>query len=360
MSSAQLNDLGRLQTGTPDMPIRLVEGETEAEWDGFVRRHPHASGYHLWRWQGIFERAFGHQCHYLAARDDHGIRGVLPLVRFDHRLFGRFMVSLPFVNSGGVLATDEQAARALLEEATRLGAAHHVTHVELRHETAQFPDLPSKAHKVSMRMPLDTDADKAWQSLDRKVRNQVRKAEKSGLTASVGGSELLSDFYAVFAENMRDLGTPVYPRRFFDEIVTQFPEATRIFVVRHEGKAVAASITYAFGRSLEVPTASSLKAYRSMCPNNVLYWKMIQQAITDGFTTFDFGRSTPGEGTYLFKQQWGARAGPLCWEYQLLSARAVPDRSPKNPRFRAAIEIWKRLPLHVTVRMGPPIVRFLP
>lgn len=340
--------------------VHIVSDASETEWDAFVRQHPQATGYHLWRWQGIFERAFGHACHYLTARDSHGVRGVLPLVRFDHRLFGRFMISLPFVNSGGVLATDEGAARALLQEATRLAADHHLSHVELRHESAQFPNLPSKGHKVSMRMPLAADADQAWQSLDRKVRNQVRKAEKSGLTTSVGGADLLTEFYSIFAENMRDLGTPVYSRRFFYEIVTQFPEATRIFVVRHEGNAVAASITYAFGNRLEVPSASSLKAYRSMCPNNLLYWTMIQQAIADGCTTFDFGRSTPGEGTFLFKQQWGAQARPLCWEYQLLSGQAVPDRSPKNPRFRAAIEIWKRLPLPVTLMIGPPIVRFLP
>jgi FemAB-related protein (PEP-CTERM system-associated) len=209
-------------------------------------------------------------------------------------------------------------------------------------------------------MPLAPDVDKAWQALDRKVRNQIRKAEKSGLTASVGGSELLMDFYGVFAENMRDLGTPVYPRRFFYEMLTQFPDATRIFIVRHDGKPVAGSITYAFRETMEVPSASSLKAYRAMCPNNLLYWTMIQQAIADGFSTFDFGRSTPGEGTFMFKQQWGAQPGPLCWEYRLLTTQAVPDRNPKNPRFRAAIGIWKRLPLPVTMVAGPPIVRFLP
>jgi FemAB-related protein (PEP-CTERM system-associated) len=196
--------------------------------------------------------------------------------------------------------------------------------------------------------------------LDRKVRNQVRKAEKSSLVVERGGRELLPDFYAVFTENMRDLGTPVYGSAFFARVLEAFPQQTRIYVVRLNGEAVASGIGYAYRDVIEVPWAASRKAFRSLCPNNLLYWTCIREAIDEGFRTFDFGRSTPDEGTFHFKRQWGAEPRPLYWEYKLLSRTELPNQSPTNPRFRWAIEAWKRLPLRVTLMVGPSIVRGIP
>jgi FemAB-related protein (PEP-CTERM system-associated) len=176
----------------------------------------------------------------------------------------------------------------------------------------------------------------------------------------VGGPELLDEFYQIFAVNMRDLGTPVYGRAFFERVLEEFPGAARIHVVRKDAVAVAAAITVSFRGTIEVPWASSLKAYRALCPNNLLYWSIIEHAVTEGYRTLDFGRSTPNEGTYEFKRQWGAVPSPLFWEYALVSADAVPDQSPANPKFKSAIELWKRLPVPVATAIGPHIVRSIP
>jgi FemAB-related protein (PEP-CTERM system-associated) len=333
---------------------------SEQEWDAFVTAHPDASSYHAWRWRSVFERAFGHETVYLIAHRAGDVVGVLPLVLFRSWLFGRFAVSLPFVNYGGVVADDADAGRALLQRAVEIAKDGRLAHVELRHSSRQFADLACKQHKVGMVLSLPSTADDMWTKLDRKVRNQVRKAEKSGLVVESGGAELLREFYRVFAHNMRDLGTPVYSRRLFEEVFAQFPETSRVFLVQHQWITVAAGVTYRHRNIVEVPCASSLAAYRAMCPNNLLYWRVIEWAISERLQSLDFGRSTPGEGTFHFKRQWGAVPQPLYWEYALMAWDGVPDRSPKNPKFHRAIAIWKRLPVSIASTLGPKIVRWIP
>ena len=340
--------------------LEVTADVTESEWDRFVARHPHATPYHVWRWRQVFERAFGHDTLYLVARDQGSIAAVLPLVIFNSRIFGRFAVSLPFVNYGGVLARDQESAVLLLQQASALAAERRLAHVELRHTTRQCPDLEARTHKVGMLLRLERDIAKGWETLDRKVRNQVRKAEKSELTARSGGAELLEDFYGVFAQNMRDLGTPVYSKRFFAEVLAACADTARVFLVDKGDRTIAGAITLSWRDTVENPWASSLREYRSLSPNTLMYWRMIEHAIATGHTTFDFGRSTPNEGTFHFKQQWGAQPSPLHWEYVLANGRTLPNLSPSNPKFRAAIALWTRLPLAVANRLGPHIVRSIP
>jgi len=340
--------------------LQVTTDVTQSEWDRFVSRHPHATAYHAWKWREVFEQAFGHETAYFAVRDHESIVGVLPLVLFNSRLFGRFAVSLPFVNYGGALARDAGSAAALLDRAAALRLERKLAHVELRHTARQFPDLQVRAHKVGMVLTLERDSATAWTRLDRKVRNQVRKAEKNHLTSRVGGAELLDDFYDVFARNMRDLGTPVYSRTFFAAVLATFPDTARVFLVDSGSVTVAGAITLSFRDSVENPWASSLREYRSSSPNTLIYWRMIEYAIATGHKTFDFGRSTPNEGTYHFKAQWRAEPTPLHWEYVLEPGRSLPNLSPSNPKYRAAIAVWTRLPLAVTNLLGPHIVRSIP
>lgn len=353
-----------LSVSNPGLEVRTeltVSADAgEHEWDAFVAAQPSASGYHVWRWSRVFERAFGHETLYLAARAAGAIVGVLPLVTMRSRLFGRFMVSLPFVNYGGLVVSDPCATDALVAAAKREADARGLAHIELRHDERRMPDLPVRQHKVAMTLALPQGVEAAWNGLDRKVRNQVRKAQKSGLTTEIGGADLVTAFYGVFARNMRDLGTPVYGRRFFDEVLDAFPGQMRVVVVRQGALTVAAGIGYEHDGILEVPWASSLKEYRALCANNLLYWSFIEDAAARGLKTLDFGRSTPGEGTYEFKRQWGAVARPLFWEYALVGTRALPDHSPANPKFQAAIAMWKRLPVPVATLIGPRIVRSIP
>jgi FemAB-related protein (PEP-CTERM system-associated) len=337
--------------------IHRASDDDAARWDDFVAGQTHATGYHEWSWRGVFARAFGHESIYLMALDGGRLAGVLPLVQINSLVFGRTLTSLPFVNYGGVLAASPEAALALQAASASCGRERRCRHVELRHVARQFPELPCKQHKVSMKLTLVPDL---WKALDGKVRNQIRKAQKSGLTGERGGVELLPDFYGVFARNMRDLGTPVYSERVFAEVLRAFPGRAHLHIVRLNGMAIAGALTFRTGGTTEVPWASSVRDYNSLCPNHLLYWGIIEAAAAGGGATLDFGRSTPDEGTFKFKQQWGARPVPLHWEYPLVADGFVPNASPANPKYRVAIEVWKKLPLSIATRFGPRIVRSIP
>jgi len=329
-------------------------------WDDYIINQPSASNYHRYGWRGVIERSFQHSCYYLAARSNGSIVGVLPLVFMQSRLFGQSLVSLPFFNYGGLLCENQEIGEALLAEAASLRQELGAEHVELRHSDPWPVDLPVKQHKVCMALQLAGDAEAQWQGFNAKLRNQIRKAEKSGLSTITGSKELLSDFYSVFVRNMRDLGTPVYARKFFAEVLAAFPPDSRITAVYLEGKPVAAGLTVRFRDTLEIPWASSNRDYNTLCPNNLLYWAALQYALAIGCTRFDFGRSTPGEGTYKFKEQWGAKPLQLNWQYLLPEGGALPELNNKNPKFDMAIKVWQKLPLTVTRILGPHIVKNIP
>jgi FemAB-related protein (PEP-CTERM system-associated) len=331
------------------------------EWDAFVHSQPSATNYHLFAWRAVVERSFGHQTHYLAARDAAGaIVGILPLVHMQSRLFGNFLVSLPFFNYGGLLLSLPQAANCLLDEAGRLMSQTGATHVELRHLGWQQAGAPARTGKVTMLLKLSPDVESQWKAFNAKLRNQVRKAEKGGLQTVVGGIELLDGFYQVFCRNMRDLGTPVYGKEFFANVLGEFPQATRIISVTHQDRVIASGIACWHKDTLEIPWASSNRDFKALCPNNILYWKAISFAIESGFSTFDFGRSTPNEGTFKFKEQWGARPEQLYWQYLLREGESLPELNTKNPKYQMAIALWQKLPVALTRIIGPGIVRSIP
>lgn len=341
-----------------DLEVRA--GIDPVRWDGFVRSRSEASIYHRSAWATVMAKAFGHDTRYLAAVEGDEIVGILPLVQFKSRLFSRCLVSLPFLNYGGVVADTPDAERALLDAAIGEARAAGASYVELRHTRRYFADLPSKTHKVAMVLPLASTSDQQWSQLDRKVRNQVRKAQKSGISMTTGGIELLDAFYDVFATNMRDLGTPVYTKAFFREVLTAFPEEARLFCATLENQTVAASLVLRDRDRMEVPWASALAQFNNLAPNMLLYWEMLKTAVEQGCTHFDFGRCTPLAGTYRFKAQWGAVPHELCWEYWLANGQSLPNLSPDNTRFATAIAVWRKLPLNVTKLVGPWVVRNIP
>jgi len=349
-----------LRREPPPQVVSIRTDVPAAESDAYVMGHPRATVYHLSAWTELIGRVFDHPTKYLVATAGNSIAGVLPLVLFRSRLFGSFGVSLPFVNYGGLVADGHEVERALLGRAIEEVRGAGGSHLELRHTGQLFSHLTPKRHKVAMVLSLSTSPDEEWGRLDRKVRNQVRKGEKSELSAAVGGVELVGEFYEVFAENMRDLGTPVYTRNLFAQVLTTFPDTSRAFVVRHQGRPVAGSVILWHQGAAEVPWASALRSANSLSANVFLYWQMLKFCVERGFKTFDFGRSTPNEGTYLFKKQWGAQPRELVWEYWTAPGHSVPNLSPKNPKFDLAVRAWQRLPLSVASALGPHIVRHIP
>ena len=333
----------------------------DSRWDDYVLGHPCATGYHLIGWKPVMEDAFGHRTCYLMSLDADGqVRGVLPLVFVGSLFFGRFLVSLPFINYGGILVDTAASQTSLLNAAVERAKELRVSYIELRHEGLMDLEWPAKQHKVSMRLELPNDVDELWSRFPSKLRSQIRRAQKEGMCVRVGGDEILDDFYQVFSKNMRDLGTPVYGRNFFAQISKTFAKNTRIVAVYLQDRPLAAGFLYGFRRVLEIMSASSDRRYNRLAPNMLLYSSVLNYACQAGFRVFDFGRSTPGSGTYAFKEQWGARPVQLTWYYWLSKRDSPPDLSPSNPRYRLAVSAWQRLPLFVSQRLGPSISRSIP
>ncbi len=299
---------------------------------------------------------------YLTARDAAGsLRGVLPLVEQSSLLFGRFLSSVPFFTYGGVLADDADTARALRARSTELGEARKARHVELR-EREQDPacDLPLRTDKVSMLLELGDSEEALLKRLGSKLRSQIKRAERDQPVVQIGGAELLEDFYAVFAANMHELGTPVYPLRFFANALAAFGPAARVFVVRSAGLPQAVAITVRHGDTIEVPWAGSTQAGKRASMNMRMYQELLLDSLRSGAKYFDFGRSSVGAGTYRFKEQWGARPRPLYWYYWMSSGRELPQLNHSNPKYALAAAAWRKLPLAVANLAGPWIVRNLP
>jgi serine/alanine adding enzyme len=333
---------------------------TAAEWDAYVKAHPRASLYHRFCWRSIIQSAFGHEAPYLEARDTSGrLRGVLPLVRQRSRLFGDYLVSIPFVNYGGAIADSVELEARLMQQAGELARNVGARHVEFR-DPLERAGWPFRADKVSLRLSLPGASDELWKRFTSKLRAQIRRAEREGPETRVGGCELVPDFYAVFARTMRDLGTPVYSRRFFQTILGQLSGYGRVVVVYLRGRPAAAAMLLGDGHTLEIPWAASLRELNPLAVNMVLYWRVLQHAIESGHQTFDFGRSTEGSGTYRFKRQWGAEPVPLYWHYWLSDGTELPRLNPDNPRYQLAIAAWQRLPLWMANAIGPRLVRNLP
>jgi FemAB-related protein (PEP-CTERM system-associated) len=340
--------------------IRPAEETDSSDWDKYVAAHPRRTIAHLWRWRTILENSFRLKSYYFIARSGNRIVGILPTAYMTSVLFGKFLISLPWLDYGGPLADDDDIAQRLVDSATAKAAELNCKFLELRAAAHRLPDMVEKTDKRQFHLDLTVGEEEIWKSFDAKARNQVRKAEKSGLTCIFGGPELLDDFYAVFAFNMRDLGTPVWPRSLFDEIFRAFGRDVEIVAVRLGNKTVSAGLILHDAAYAGMPSASSYRKYRDLCPNNLMYWETIKHCIQRGSRLFDFGRSSEGAGTYNFKKQMMRQPAEQIWQYNLLTVDALPELNPDNPKFKLAIAVWRRLPLFVANRLGPKIVTRLP
>jgi serine/alanine adding enzyme len=341
--------------------VTLCGAADDNAWDNYVRSAPHASSYHLSAWRRIIQECFGHRTYYLMSENAAGhINGVLPVVRLKSRLFGDFMVSLPYVNYGGPCADDESVADELIAECVRIAARERIDHVELRADASTDFGLRMRSAKVSMRLSLPDSADALWKSFPSKLRSQIKRAQQEDMTVQIGREALLDSFYDVFAANMRDLGTPVYSKGFFGKILRELPDSSCICAVYLGQTPVAAGFLVSFRDAIEIPWASSLRRYSRLSPNMLLYWSVLKHACESGHKLFDFGRSSPDSGPYRFKAQWGASPISLNWHYWVRDGNELPDLSPRNPKYQLAIRMWQRLPVTLTKLIGPPIVRNLP
>ena len=386
---------------------KISQAETDA-WDTYVNGHPKATLYHLSAWKKIIKKTYGHKTYYLLATKSnsdatdngqqttcttHSAIGILPLIQLKHFIFGNSLISIPFFDIGGILADDEETEKALLSEAVKIGHKIESDTIELRHiqpltwlgnsshltddrshrahSSKEEPGIdyePStmshepppisyatRSHKVRMLLALPESSEALMKSFKSKLRSQIKKPIKEGLKSKVGSLELLDDFYKVFSINMRDLGSPLHSRKLIKHVLEEFSEKARIVLVYKDSEPLACSIIVGFNDTLENPWASALRQYSRLSPNMLLYWTMLEYACNNGYKYFDFGRSTPDEGTYKFKKQWGAKPEPLHWHFISLNGQPINEDTSEKSKFDKAIHYWQKLPVSVTKILGPMI-----
>ncbi len=343
------------------MEIVPLTKDLYLQWNAYVDAHPYGRIYQRTEWKEITEWAFGKKTFYRVVAHHGKIQGILPVVHFHTFLVGKQLISLPYVNYGGPLWSNEEAKQVILKEIETLRKSTNSQAFEIRFDRENVFPFAVKTSKVTFLLNLPDDSDELWKGFKAKLRSQIRRPMKEEMFAKSGGLELLDDFYYVFCRNMRHLGTPVYAKSIFKTILERLPESAFITAVYTKNrKPVAAAFLLGYKNTMEIPWASSRREYNRFSPNMLLYWEVLKKAIEKGYKVFDFGRGTKEGGTYRFKKQWGGREVQLYWYYALAPKEELPEVNKENPKFQMAIKIWQKLPLWFTNWLGPGIVKNLP
>jgi FemAB-related protein (PEP-CTERM system-associated) len=337
--------------------VRLAHAADADCWNEFVSSRPLATLGHLFEWKQVFESAYRKTTKYLIAFSDGRVAGVLPFVHMGGLLGGNCLVSLPFLDQAGVLASTSAAREALWTHALRLAGEMGVKSIALRAPSCEGAGGSGRATLV-LRLP--PSGDDLWRSFSTKVRNQVRKSEKEGLRTEAVGGDLLGAFYRVFSRNMRDLGSPVHARGFLEAVLEAFgPRASLYVTTDGTGRVIGGALALRAGGVVTVPWASSLRESFASCPNHSLYWKILSHAVGSGAEAFDFGRSHEDSGTFRFKRQWGAEPRPLTWTSFDANGRLSAD-TVLNPNEHAILtRLWRALPVTLATFVGPLLRRQL-
>jgi FemAB-related protein (PEP-CTERM system-associated) len=337
--------------------LRIEPATDGVAWNRFVERAPDGSTFHRWEWRDVYQESYGHETPYLAAYRDRELVGVLPLVRVRSRIFGHYLISSPFVSYGGPLG-DSSAQRALSAHATSI--ANGAKLVELRSRQPIDTDLTQVSRKITVVRDLVIgDYEATFKGFDSKLRSQIRRAERDGVVVRFGRDQV-SAFHRVFAEHMRDLGSPAHGQAFFERIADALADRVWIGVAYLGDVPIAGGLAIENGDEVEISWASALRRYSKIAPNMALYGAFIRRACERQFAVFNFGRCTPHSGTHKFKQQWGSRDEPLAW-YQY--SRSGGESAPPNPdqgAFALAVKVWQKLPIVVTGPLGARLIGGIP
>lgn len=341
------------------MDLNITEPGTidHAEWNAFVIAQPLGTHFHRAEWADIIERVFGHRRHYLVARSGGVIAGVLPLFEVRSRLFGHSLSSTPFCVYGGAIGSDA-AIVALEDAAARLAERLGVAHLELRNRDHSRPGWPQKDLYATFRKPLAADDDANLNAIPRKQRAMVRKGIGNELSSTT--EHRIDEFFPIYARSVRDLGTPVFPRRYFSALLEAFADDCDILTVRDRtGQPISSVLSFYFRDEVLPYYAGGLPAARELKGYDFMYFELMRRATARGCRWFDYGRSKQDTGAYSFKKNWGFEPAPLPYQYHLVKAHAVPNLSPVNPKYQMFIAAWKHLPLPVANAIGPFLSRSL-
>lgn len=345
-------------SGAGALTVHRYQDGDSAAWEAFVFACPDATFFHRIGWREILEEVFNHRTHYLIARRAGQIVGVLPLARVKSLLFGNALVSLPFAVYGGVAATDSAAAAALHQSAIELAREIGVQHLELRNRESREDTWPRQELYVTFRKTLLPEVEANMLAIPRKQRAVVRKGIQRGLRSEIDADT--DRFFALYADNQHRHGTPPHSRRYFGALRSVFGDDCEVLtVVTPEGQAVSGVLSFYFRDEVLPYYAGDVAEARDVSANDFKYWELMRRACERGIRVFDYGRSKLGTGSFDFKKNWGFEPRPLHYEYQLFGRETVPQNNPTNPKYRAVINIWRRLPRGVVNAIGPVLARHL-
>jgi len=338
--------------------IRQLSAQDMMRWDAFVEQQSDATFFHRAGWKTVLEQSFGHAAYYLFAESAQGeILGILPLAHVKSRLFGNTLISTPFCVYGGSIAVSSEIIQQLDAAACHLAEELQVDCLELRQRRSCHNDWPSKNLYVTFRKPIDADPEKNLLAIPRKQRAMVRKGIQAGLVSDL--EDGIDIAHQIYSESVRNLGTPVFSRRYFRILKNVFGSDCEALVVRHGHTVVAAVVSFYFRDEVLPYYGGGIAAARELKANDFMYWEVMRRASERGYRLFDFGRSKQGTGSFDFKRNWGFEPEPMRYEYHLVNVKQIPDVNPLNPKYRLFIAAWKRLPLPMSQLIGPLLSRNL-
>lgn len=338
--------------------VRRSANDDAARWDSFVARCPEATFFHRIGWKDVLERCFGHRTHYLLAERGETIVGVLPLAEVKSFFFGHALVSLPFCAVAGAAASEPGATAALHAAAQHTAERLGVEHLELRNPAARLPQWPRQDLYAGFRKPILPEVEANMLAIPRKQRAMVRKGIKNGLASSLDPG--VDRFFALYADNVHRHGTPPLPKYYFAALRARFGADAEILTVEDaSGRSVSSVLSFYFRDEVLPYYAGDCVAARDLAANDFKYWELMRRACGRGARVFDFGRSKRGTGPFDFKKNWGFEPVPLAYEYCLYRRASIPENNPLNPRYRALIALWRRLPITVANAIGPHLVKSL-
>lgn len=336
--------------------VLTLNDERIAEWDKFVKSCSDGSFFHLAGWQQVLAD-LGHQGFYLYATHRQKIVGVLPLARVKSRLFGDALVSTPFCVYGGALGSDE-VKRLLEQSAMTLANQLGVHHLELRYRQPQNNQLTTRIQHATFQCPLAENDAEILAGIKKKQRAVIRQSLNQQLSYTLDNE--IDDFYQTYSTSVRNLGTPVFSRKYFQSLQNVFGDDAEILTVRKNGKPVSSVLSFYYQGQVLPYYGGGISDARDLKSNDFMYYQLMCHAKADkDCGSFDFGRSKLESGAYSYKKHWGMVPQELHYQYQLVNAKALPNLSPNNPKYQLFIKLWQRLPLKVSQWLGPTLSRYL-
>lgn len=331
----------------------------DPRWDAYVEAHPSGTVYHSWPFRRVLERAYPHEPVYLYVERGDEIAGVLPAFISGAPPFTRALVSVPLGVGGGILASDQESQDRLRQAAREVADREGLAYVEYKSERAIFPELSTKDDLYfGFTQELFEDEAQQLKQIPRKARAVLREAERSGLSAEYN-TEDFAQFYDLYAQSLRNLGTPMFPKELFIACLEELPGAD-LLSIRQQGRVIGSVLNFYFKDQMLPFFAGTAPEARTFGVNNYMYWHMLRTGYARGYRVFDFGRSKAGTGAFQFKKNFGMTPTPLEYQYELVGVDSLPEVNPNNPKYAAAISIWKRLPVGLHARFGPLISTRIP